>query len=151
MTLHEMRDYVWADTDEQQASILHRVYTRLGQDVPEDAVLPERVRLMTMHGAKGLSGSVVFIPGLEETILPGSKRAPYPGLVLEAARLLYVSITRARAVCIMSNAYRRFFNGKNVAQAPSQFTPHLGSAFQQRPSGLQPAEIQNVLAMLQEI
>jgi DNA helicase-2/ATP-dependent DNA helicase PcrA len=151
MTLQEIRDYVWADTDEQQASILHRVYTRLGQDVPEDAILPERVRLMTMHGAKGLSGSVVFIPGLEETILPGSKRAPYPGLVLEAARLLYVSITRARAVCIMSNAYRRFFNGRNVAQAPSQFTPHLGDAFQQRPSGLQAAEIQNVVGMLQQI
>jgi len=119
--------------------------------VPEEAVLPERVRLMTMHGAKGLSASVVFIPALEDTILPGTKRVPYPGLVLEAARLLYVSITRARAVCIMSNAYRRFFNGKNIAQAPSRFTASLGGAFQQRGSGLQAAEIQSAIAMLQEI
>ncbi|WP_150107216.1 hypothetical protein [Pedosphaera parvula] len=29
---------------------------------------------MTMHGAKGLSCRVVFIPGLEEHMLPGSKR-----------------------------------------------------------------------------
>jgi DNA helicase II / ATP-dependent DNA helicase PcrA len=151
MTLQEMRDYVWADSDEQQATILQRVYTRLGQDVPADAVLPERVRLMTMHGAKGLSASVVFIPGLEDTILPGTKRVPYPGLVLEAARLLYVSITRARAVCVISNAYRRFLNGKNVAQAPSRFTASLGGAFQQRPSGLQAAEIQDVVGMLQQI
>jgi lactate dehydrogenase-like 2-hydroxyacid dehydrogenase len=112
--LNELRDYVWADTDEQQAVILETVYTRLGQPLPAEAVLPERVRLMTMHGAKGLSGTIAFIPALEDTILPGTKRAPYPGLVLEAARLLYVSITRARAVCIMSNAQRRFFNGKTA-------------------------------------
>src|SRR5947208_16422875 len=105
---------------------------------------------MTMHGAKGLSASIVFIPALEDTILPGTKRAPYPGLVLEAARLLYVSITRARTVCVISNAYRRFFNGRNVAQAPSRFTASLGGAFQQRRSGLQAAEIQNVVAMFQQ-
>jgi superfamily I DNA/RNA helicase len=151
MTLQEMRDYVWADTDEQQAAVLRRVYDRLGQEVPNEAVLPDRVRLMTMHGAKGLSASIVFVPALEDKILPGTKRVPYPGLVLEAARLLYVSITRARAVCIMSNAYRRFFNGKNVAQAPSQFTASLGGAFQQRASGLQAPEIQNIDAMLGEI
>ncbi len=150
MTLQEMRDYVWADTDEQQATILQRVYTRLGQEVPDEAVLPDRVRLMTMHGAKGLSAGIVFVPALEDTILPGTKRVPYPGLVLEAARLLYVSITRARAVCIISNAYRRFLNGRTVAQAPSRFTANLGGTFQQRPSGLQPAEIQNIVSMLAE-
>jgi len=140
-----------SDTDKQQATILQRVYAGLGQVLPEDAVLPERVRLMTMHGAKGLSASIVFIPGQEETILPGTKRAPYPGLVLEAARLLYVSITRARAVCIMSSASRRFLNGKNVTQAPSQFTAHLGGVFQNRSTGLSAQEIQSVLTMLQAI
>lgn len=151
MLLQELRDYLWADTDEQQATILERVYTRLGQQVPAAAVLPERVRIMTMHGAKGLSGTIVFIPGLEDTILPGTKRVPYPGLVLEAARMLYVSITRARAACIMSNAYRRFFNGKNVAQAPSRFTANLGGPFLQRASGLQAAEIQAVVATVAQV
>src|SRR5207244_5251970 len=106
---------------------------------------------MTMHGAKGLSGTIVFIPGLEDTVLPGTKRVPYPGLVLEAARLLYVSITRTRAACIMSNAYRRFFNGRNVTQAPSRFTANLGGAFQQRASGLQRAEIENVQAIIADL
>jgi len=151
MLLQELRDYLWADTDEQQATILKRVYTRLGQQVPAAAVLPERVRIMTMHGAKGLSGTIVFIPGLEGTILPGTKRVPYPGLVLEAARMLYVSITRARAACIMSNAYRRFFNGRNVAQAPSRFTANLGGPFLQRASGLQAAEIQAVVATVAQV
>ena len=92
----------------------------------------------------------MFLPDDTE-VLPGTKRAPYPGLVLEAARLLYVSITRTRAVCIMSNANRRFLNGKTVTQAPSQFTAHLGGVFQNRSAGLQAQEIQNALDMLQEI
>ncbi|HIE47441.1 TPA: ATP-dependent helicase [Candidatus Bipolaricaulota bacterium] len=81
---------------------------------------------MTMHGAKGLSGQIVFIPGLEEEILPGPWRQPYPGLVLEAARLLYVSITRARAACILSHARTRIVNGRFSRQTASRFCPHLG-------------------------
>ena len=102
MTLEELRDYLLADTDEQQATLLQAVMQRLNLPIPTAGILPPRVRVMTMHGAKGLSGKIVFIPGLEEEILPGPWRQPYPGLVLEAARLLYVSITRARATCIIT-------------------------------------------------
>jgi len=55
---------------------------------------------MTMHKAKGRSGHIVFIPGLEEEILPGENKTAYPGLATKAACMLYVSITRARAACI---------------------------------------------------
>ena len=63
-------------TDEQRAAVLQAVMTRLNIDVPEQGPLPRRVRIMTMHGAKGLSGRVVFIPGLEEEIsgYDGAKR-----------------------------------------------------------------------------
>ena len=106
MTLEELRDYLWADTDEQQSALHEAVLTRLSLSIPAEGVLSPRVRIMTMHGAKGLSGKIVFIPGLEEAILPGPKRSPYPGLGLEAARLLYMSITRAKAACIISYADR---------------------------------------------
>jgi DNA helicase-2/ATP-dependent DNA helicase PcrA len=144
ITLHELRDFMWADNDEQQAVILATVFTRLGRPVPEAHVLPQRVRIMTMHGAKGLSAKVVFIPGLEENILPGPWRAPYPGLVLEAARLLYVSITRARAVCILTCARRRFMNGGWHTQVPSRFDSHLGGPFVDRATGFARHEIQAV-------
>jgi len=62
MTLGELRDYLSADTDEQQAALLQTVLERLNLPIPPVGVLPPRVRLMTMHGAKGLSGKVVFIP-----------------------------------------------------------------------------------------
>src|SRR5262249_40232439 len=111
MTLEEMRDFLWADTDEQQAGVLESAMARLALSIPEQGPLPPRVRVMTMHGAKGLSARVVFIPGLEEPIFPGPWRQPYPGLILEAARLLYVSITRARVACVLSFAGRRLVNG----------------------------------------
>ena len=84
MTLQELRDYLFAESDQQQAAVLESVLTRIGEEIPEAGVLPPRVRIMTMHGAKGLSAQVVFIPGLEDQILPGPWRHPYPGLVLEA-------------------------------------------------------------------
>jgi DNA helicase-2/ATP-dependent DNA helicase PcrA len=146
ITIEELRDFLWADTDEQQARLLEAVHRRLQRPIPEEGMLPQRVRVMSMHGAKGLSARVVFIPGLEEEILPGPKRAQYPGLVLEAARLLYVSITRARAACAISYAVNRVVYGRPARQAPSRFAAQLNGAFVQRNAGLDAGEVQRVLA-----
>ncbi|MFV2044534.1 MAG: ATP-dependent helicase [Anaerolineales bacterium] len=136
MTLSELRDYLWADNDEQRALLLQAVYERLELEVPEAGFLPPQVRIMTMHGAKGLSARVVFIPCLEEEMLPGSRRQPFPGLVLEAARLLYVSITRARSTCILSHARTRIVYGNFSRHHPSRFIRNLGGHFGSRTSGL---------------
>ena len=142
MTLFELRDYLWADNDEQRASLLRTIYDRLGLPVPPEGFLPAQVRIMTMHGVKGLSAAVVFIPGMERQILPGAHRQPYPGLVLEAARMLYVSITRARAACAISYAETRVTYGTHSTQTPSQFTRHLGGAFSRRSAPLDQQEVQ---------
>lgn len=146
MTMDELRDWLWADTDEQQMTVLQAVFSRLNQQMPAAAVLPPRVRIMSMHGAKGLSSRIVFVPGLEEHIFPGPWRQPYPGLVLEAARLLYVSITRARAACILTYAASRRMQGPIRATAASRFTAHLNGAFGQRANGLQGNEVQQIIA-----
>lgn len=144
ITLEELRDYLWADTDEQQEALLEAVYTRLGIDIPQ-GLFPQKVRIMTMHGAKGLSAGVVFIPGLEADILPGTKRQRYPGLVLEAARLLYVSISRARAACILTYAQRRLVYGQFSNQAPSQFISSLDGRFSYRDeNGLSATEVNEI-------
>jgi DNA helicase-2/ATP-dependent DNA helicase PcrA len=101
---------------------------------------------MTFHGAKGLSAKVVFIPGLEEDILPGPKRIPYNGLVLEAARMLYVSITRARAACILSYSRNRFINGNNARQTPSRFLKNLNGAFIPRNDPFSDQEADEIIA-----
>jgi DNA helicase II / ATP-dependent DNA helicase PcrA len=146
MTLEELRDWLWADADEQQMTVLQAVFARLDQQMPAAAMLPPRVRIMSMHGAKGLSSRVVFIPGLEEHIFPGPWRQPYPGLVLEAARLLYVSITRARASCILSYAAQRRIQGPVRVTAPSRFTASLNAPFAGRANGLQQGEVRQILA-----
>ena len=60
MTLEEMRDYLWADTDEQQTALHEAVLKRLNIPIPDVDVSSPYIRIMTMHGVKGLSGKVVF-------------------------------------------------------------------------------------------
>ena len=45
--------------------------------------------------AGALNRDVDGASALEEEVLPGAKRARFPGQVVEAARMFYVSITRA--------------------------------------------------------
>ena len=145
MTLEELRDYLWADSHEQQAALREAVLTRLNLPIPDVDVSPPSVRIMTMHGVKGLSGKVVFIPGLEEKILPGSKQMLYPGLVLESARLLYVSITRTKVACIVSYAKNRIVYGKFEARTPSRFVTGLAGRFSFRSCGLSHAETRHII------
>lgn len=135
-TLEETMRYLGTEKDDERAQVLAAIDARLGNEVEPEETLPERVRVMTMHSAKGLSATIVFIPGMEEEILPGPRRARFPGQVLEAARMLYVSITRSRLGCIVSYSEQRFINGQVTAHTPSRFTSHLGVAFQSRGGGL---------------
>lgn len=135
ITLRELRDYLWTDNVEQKNNILNALYVRLEMPLPDEVAHQPKVRIMTMHGSKGLSSKIVFIPGLEEEILPGDHRRPYHGLVLEAARLLYMSITRARIACILSYASTRIVHGNFVRHAASRFNNGLNGPFQYRESG----------------
>ncbi|MDA0183643.1 ATP-dependent helicase [Solirubrobacter phytolaccae] len=135
-TIAELARFLSSEKDDERASILSAIHARLGNDLSPEESLPNRVRVMTMHGAKGLSATVVLIPGLEEQILPGETRARYPGQVLEAARMLYVSITRARLACLLSYANRRFINGQSTPHQASRFASHLGVRFSPGPEGV---------------
>jgi ATP-dependent DNA helicase UvrD/PcrA len=106
---------------------------------------------MTMHGAKGLSARVVFIPGLEQGLLPNRHQTPYVAQLLEAARLLYVSITRARAACVMSFATRRTIQGEFRHQQPSQFAAQTGGAFGGRAGGLNAAEAATIFDVVNDL
>lgn len=145
VTLEELRDYLWTDNSDQMSNLLESIYTRLGINPPANIMVTPKVRIMTFHGAKGLSAKVVFIPGLEENILPGTKRIPYNGLVLESARMLYVSITRAKSTCILSHASYRLVNGTNTRQTPSRFLRHLQGQFTPRVDGFNAIETNQVI------
>ena len=59
------------------------------------------VRLMTLHGAKGLEFPVVFLAGLEKG-KPPQERADGPEATEEERRLLFVGITRAKEELILT-------------------------------------------------
>lgn len=135
MTLAETFSFLASDRDNDRRSVIAAFAIRTGQTIDVEELVPNRVRVMTMHGSKGLSATVVFIPALEEAILPGARRAPFPGQVLEAARMLYVSVTRARLACVISYSERRFLNGATTTMTPSRFAADLGRPFQLQTAG----------------
>ena len=65
--------------------------------IPEQRSAPSErgVRVMTMHVCKGLEFDRVYLPALNEGIIPG-RRCTQPQDFEEERRLLYVAMTRAR-------------------------------------------------------
>ncbi|MBZ4335063.1 3'-5' exonuclease [Corallococcus sp. AS-1-12] len=150
-TLKEALTYIQSDTDEQQTSILDNIALRLDNSPPSLTTAPMRVRILTVHGAKGLGAQVVFIPGMEDDIWPGEYRNPYPGLVQEAARLLYVAITRSRAACIVSHSKKRFVFGTMKKQTPSRFGSQLNGRFTSRSTGLSTDEANRIRNSIEQL
>ena len=64
------------------------------------------MHLLTYHRAKGLEWDAVFLPALEEGVLP-IRHAKEDDEIAEERRLLYVGITRARTHLALSWAARR--------------------------------------------
>ena len=77
-----------------------------------------------MHASKGLEFPVVFLPGMEQGILP-HKRSFDEGRVDEERRLFYVGITRAKQKLTLSHTRTRMKWGKKQSSMPSTFLKEL--------------------------
>ena len=106
----------WSDHIEQYRQELER-QREMGKrtDVEE-----ERVLLATLHSAKGLEFKEVFLPDVNEGILP-FRKAMSTGDIEEERRLLYVGMTRA--VERLHILYTRERAGKEMT--PSRFLKGL--------------------------
>ena len=85
------------------------------------------VNLMTLHSAKGLEFSTVFMAGLEEGILPHSRSMGSLEEMEEERRLCYVGMTRAKRHLHLCFAKDRMFFGTRSFSAPSRFLTEIGS------------------------
>ena len=87
------------------------------------------ITLITLHQAKGLEFSTVFIAGMEEGLLPHirSIETGDPSELEEERRLCYVGITRAKKQLYVSKASRRGFRGSTEPSIPSRFLHEIPS------------------------
>lgn len=92
----------------------------------------EAVQLMTVHSAKGLEFSAVFIVGLEQGLFPHENAMMARDGLEEERRLMYVAITRARHRLYLCHAQTRMLHGQTRYCLPSSFLDELPDALLQR-------------------
>ncbi|TFT44508.1 DNA helicase II, partial [Proteus mirabilis] len=120
------RQFSYQDEDEDlmplQAFLSHAALeSGEGQaDAYQDAV-----QLMTLHSAKGLEFSQVFIVGVEEGMFPSQMSLDEGGRLEEERRLAYVGVTRAMKKLTLTYAENRRLYGKEVSHRPSRFIGEL--------------------------
>ncbi|WP_027079561.1 UvrD-helicase domain-containing protein [Luteimonas mephitis] len=90
-----------------------------------------QVRLMSLHGAKGLEFRYVFIVGVEDGTLPHEASLD-EGRLDEERRLLYVGITRAKEQLWLSHSREAQRWGSKLRLQPSRFLDELPAAELQR-------------------
>ncbi len=121
--------------EELPAFLDHAALVSDADDFDETA----RVTLMTLHSAKGLEFSTVFMAGLEEGLLPHKMSLEDDAALEEERRLCYVGMTRAKDRLTLSFSSSRRSYGEEgrqntrrsrfLAEIPAEFTERLdGSA-----------------------
>jgi len=96
----------------------------------------EKVQVISIHAAKGLEFRTVFLPALEDGILPFIGAGLFTGKptekmepehILEEQRLFYVALSRAKDFLFLSCAKKRTLYGRQVQLKPSRFLDLLPS------------------------
>lgn len=96
--------------------------------------------LMTVHSAKGLEFSNVYLVGMEQGVFPGMRSMDAKDDVEEERRLAYVALTRAKKHLTISTTSSRMLFGMTMRNLPSQFLKEIDSNLiavekKQRPFG----------------
>ncbi|MDR1536291.1 MAG: UvrD-helicase domain-containing protein [Planctomycetota bacterium] len=108
----------------------------------------DAVSIITVHSAKGLEFSEVFLAGLEEDVFP-NRKAVLEGAVEEERRLFYVALTRAREGLSLSWNRARTSRGKECKCFPSRFLSEIPPEFVQ--AGETPERLDRALAWLADL
>ncbi|MGH7995447.1 MAG: ATP-dependent helicase [Opitutaceae bacterium] len=115
------------DMQEMLAQIMLLNSETSDRSVDPDA---DALRLTTVHQAKGLEYSVVFLIGLADGMFP-LRRAIESGDVEEERRLFYVAVTRARDELYLCYPKVNMKGGPAMMMSPSRFLQELSPALYQ--------------------
>lgn len=112
------------------------LYTDVDKYEPEQDV----VMLMTIHSAKGLEFTNVYLVGMEQGIFPGMRSMDSQEDLEEERRLAYVALTRARKKLFVSTASSRMLFGMTMRNMPSQFLTEISKSLIERKSAAPPIQ-----------
>ncbi|WP_026499548.1 ATP-dependent helicase [Butyrivibrio sp. WCD2001] len=100
-------------------------HVALFTNADSDAGKADKVKLMTVHAAKGLEFPYVFLCGMNEGIFPSRKIRTLEGME-EERRLAFVAMTRAQRRLFISEAGGMNFEG--LPRYPSRFILDIDSS-----------------------
>ena len=133
-----MRTYEESAEEATLSGFLEEIslYTDVDKYEPDQDV----VMLMTVHSAKGLEFSNVYLVGMEQGVFPGMRSMDAKDDVEEERRLAYVALTRAKKHLTISTTSSRMLFGMTMRNLPSQFLKEIDSSLiavekKQRPFG----------------
>jgi DNA helicase-2/ATP-dependent DNA helicase PcrA len=126
----ELRQLAYEFEERGLTEFLENMALVSDQDTLPDA--PEAPTLLTLHAAKGLEFSTVFIVGLDEGLLPHSRSLEDPEEMAEERRLFYVGITRAKNHLILVRAGQRSSYGRFDYTQQSRFLDDIPDALLER-------------------
>lgn len=130
--LNGMRDFVEeqkeiADSTASLSEFMEDV--ALATDLDSDKGDDDRVALMTVHLAKGLEFSYVYIVGMEEDLFPSGMNMSTRSELEEERRLFYVALTRAEKQAYLTYTQTRYRWGKLIDAEPSRFLEEMDESF----------------------
>ena len=129
--LDQINSYFKENEENTLNDFLENIALASSQDEVKDA---EKVKMMTVHTAKGLEFKYVFVVNVCEKIFPSNRTLeenPYLGLE-EERRLCYVAFTRARKRLFVS-CNREYSYVSQGPSEPSRFFKEAGLSFISRP------------------
>jgi len=126
-TLDDLEDLIATSSANNVETFLEETSLSSSSD---DEAEENNVQLLTMHASKGLEFEYVFLPAIEENILPSNKNDQEETLynsLEEERRLFYVALTRAKFQVFMSYAKFRESFGKSINNPKSRFLREIGN------------------------
>ncbi|HTL71117.1 MAG TPA: ATP-dependent helicase, partial [Candidatus Eisenbacteria bacterium] len=122
-TYKSLKDFL-ADVTLRESFKGETLVDAAGEDEKSDELV-----LSTIHQAKGLEWTSVFVIGLAEGLFPHAKSMENENELEEERRLFYVAVTRAKQELTLVHAMTRYdYNAGTVISRPSVFVEELPSS-----------------------
>lgn len=122
--LKGLTDYETENRKDGLGGFIDQVSLNDEREEKDDIEKKKGVCLITLHASKGLEFPIVYLPGIEQGVLP-HRRSYEEGRVDEERRLFYVGITRAKQKLTISYTRTRMKWGQKQTSLPSPFLKEL--------------------------